>query len=143
MNIVCRKYEALFRLAAPLELDGMGMRFFRRMFAGDSNEQTEERGNETGPATTGRTSTGEWSIAAGRSEKAGRSAAGRQSQRERSANPPSVPARRHGLVAELFAEDALVETVARIEQHLHRHGMIHADVDVADRAHLGVIGDGC
>ena len=45
------------------------------------------------------------------------------------------------LVAELLAQDALVQAVAGIEQHLHRDRMVHADVDVAHRAHLGVIGD--
>src|SRR5580700_8740450 len=45
-------------------------------------------------------------------------------------------------VSELFAQDALVETVAGIEQHVHVDAVIHADLDGADRTHLVVVGDG-
>src|ERR1700729_3037744 len=44
--------------------------------------------------------------------------------------------------AELFAQDALVEAVAGIEQHVHGNAVIHADLDGAHRAHLVVVGDG-
>src|SRR5262245_11680120 len=45
-------------------------------------------------------------------------------------------------VTELLAQDTLVEAMTGIEQHLHRDRMVHADVDLAHRAHLGVVGDG-
>src|ERR1700688_5172748 len=45
-------------------------------------------------------------------------------------------------VSELLAQNALVEAVARIEQHVHGDAVIHADLDGADRAHLVVVGDG-
>ena len=43
---------------------------------------------------------------------------------------------------ELLADDALVEAVAWVEQHVHRGGVIHANIDRAHRTYLVVIGDG-
>src|SRR5580693_6531276 len=45
-------------------------------------------------------------------------------------------------VTELFAQDALVEAVAGIEQHVHVDAVIHADLDGAHRSHLVMVGDG-
>jgi hypothetical protein len=44
-------------------------------------------------------------------------------------------------VAELLAENALVEAVPGIEQHVHGYAVIHADFDGADGAHLVVVRD--
>ena len=48
----------------------------------------------------------------------------------------------HGLIPELLAQDAFVEAVTGIEQHVHGGRVIHADLDRADGSHLVVIGDG-
>ena len=50
--------------------------------------------------------------------------------------------RRCALVAELLAQDALVQAVAGVEQHLHRDRVVHANFHIADRADFGVVGDG-
>ena len=42
---------------------------------------------------------------------------------------------------ELLADDALIQAVAGIKQHVHSDGVIHVDVHRAHRAHLVVIGD--
>src|SRR6185437_1030410 len=46
------------------------------------------------------------------------------------------------LEAELFAQDAFVEIMTGVEQHVERYRMIHADIDAAHRTHLVVVGDG-
>src|SRR6266566_3635124 len=56
---------------------------------------------------------------------------------QRSVSPPTS----YLSIAELLAQNALVEAVPRIEQHLHGDAVIHLDVDRADRAHLVVVGD--
>jgi len=45
-------------------------------------------------------------------------------------------------VAELFAQDALFQAVAGIEQHPHRDGLVGEHLDAADIARLVVVGDG-
>src|SRR4051794_1999457 len=47
-----------------------------------------------------------------------------------------------GSVAELLAHNALVEAVARVEQHAHADSVIHPDVDGGDLAHFIMIGNG-
>ena len=46
------------------------------------------------------------------------------------------------LEAELLAQNAFIEIVARIKQHVDRYAVVHADVDAANRSHLVMIGDG-
>src|SRR5262249_51921275 len=46
------------------------------------------------------------------------------------------------LETELLAQDAFVEVVARIEQHVDRNSVIHGDIDAADRPHLIMVGNG-
>ena len=45
-------------------------------------------------------------------------------------------------IAELLAQNALIQAVAGIEQHLHGDAVIHLDADRADRPHFVVVGDG-
>src|SRR5579862_1133101 len=45
-------------------------------------------------------------------------------------------------VTELLAQDALVEAVTGIEQHVHGDAVVHADFDRADGAHLVVVCNG-
>src|SRR5262245_41803382 len=42
---------------------------------------------------------------------------------------PWRPALRQASIPELLAQNALVEAVARVEQHLHGDAVIHSDVD--------------
>ncbi len=44
---------------------------------------------------------------------------------------------------ELLAQDALVEIVTRIEQHVDRNSVVHGDIDAAHRAHLVMVGNSC
>src|SRR5216683_5452059 len=45
-------------------------------------------------------------------------------------------------VAELLAQNALLQAVAGIEQHPHRDGLVGEHLDAADIARLVVVGDG-
>src|SRR5262249_14246269 len=45
-------------------------------------------------------------------------------------------------VSELFAQDAFIEVVSRIEQHVHAGLEVHGDVDAVHMANFVVIGDG-
>src|SRR5262245_48135616 len=51
-----------------------------------------------------------------------------------------VGERRTSSIAELLAQNPLVEAVAGIEQHLHGDAVIHVNVDGTDRTNLVVIG---
>ena len=48
---------------------------------------------------------------------------------------------RRASVSELLAQDTFVETVAGIEQHPHRNGLVRQNLDAADVARLVVVGD--
>jgi len=45
------------------------------------------------------------------------------------------------LIPELLAQDPFVEIVTRVEQHVERDAVVHADVDAAYRTHFIVVGD--
>ena len=54
---------------------------------------------------------------------------------------PRSPGRRRGSIPELFAQDALFQAVAGVEQHPHRNAPVRNHLDAADVAGLVVVGD--